>query len=117
MASKWFERMQKCQRRRISDPLYGLPIGNYPYIVHRDDGVKERYETFLMMRLGEPCSMVEQTERRSVQIGKYECLIENKSMKIPENKFANIRNTLHCARYNRILITRDRVISKKGLIS
>lgn len=58
MASKWFERVHKCQRRRIPDPLYGLPIGDYPYVIHRDNGVKERYETLLVVRLGEPCGMV-----------------------------------------------------------
>lgn len=41
MASKGFERVQKRQGRWISDPLYSLPIRNYPYIVHRDDGVEK----------------------------------------------------------------------------
>lgn len=41
MASKGFKCMQKRQRRWIPDPLYGLPIGNYPYVVHRDDGVEK----------------------------------------------------------------------------
>lgn len=64
MASKGFECVQKRQRRWIPDPLYGLPIGNYPYVVHRDDGVKKWYKAFLMMRLSKPCGMIEQTERR-----------------------------------------------------
>lgn len=70
MASKGFERVQKRQRRWISDPLYGLPIGNYPYIVHRDNRIEKRYKAFFMMRLSEPCSMVEQTERRPIS---WEC--------------------------------------------
>lgn len=67
MASERFERMQKRQRRWIPDPLYGLPIGNYPYVIHRDDGVEKRYEAFFMMRLSEPCGMIEQTERRPAE--------------------------------------------------
>jgi len=50
----------------IPDPLYGLPVGDHPYVIHRDDRIEERYEAFLVMRLGEPCSVVEQTEGRPV---------------------------------------------------
>jgi len=64
MASKGFECVQKRQRRWIPDPLYGLPISNYPDVIHRDDSVEKRYEAFFMMRLSKPCGMVEQTERR-----------------------------------------------------
>lgn len=72
MASKGFERMQKCQRRWIPDPLYGLPISNYPYVIHRDDGVEKRYKAFFMMRLSKPCGVIEQTERRPVKTSNYE---------------------------------------------
>lgn len=70
MASKGFERVQKRQRRWIPYPLYGLPIGNYPYIVHRDNGIEKRYKAFFMMRLSEPRGMVEQAERRPIS---WEC--------------------------------------------
>lgn len=63
MAVKGLERVQKCQGCRIPDPLYGLPVGNYPHVVHRDDGIEKRYEALLVMRLSEPCGVVEQTER------------------------------------------------------
>lgn len=67
MASKWFERVQKRQRRWIPDPLYGLPIGNYPYVIHSDDGVEKWYKAFFMMRLSKPCGMIEQAERRPAE--------------------------------------------------
>lgn len=59
--------MQKCQRRWIPDPLYGLPIGNYPYVVHRNDGVEKRYKAFFVMRLSKPCGMIKQTDRRPAE--------------------------------------------------
>lgn len=66
MASKGFECVQKRQRSWIPDPLYGLPIGNYPYIVHRDDGIEKRYKAFFMMWLSEPRGVVEQAKRRPI---------------------------------------------------
>lgn len=85
MASKRFKRVQKRQRRWIPDPLYGLPIGNYPYVVHRDDGVEERNKAFLMMRLSEPRGMIEQAERCSISRKnaiKISCFIQNRVFKI-----------------------------------
>lgn len=64
MASKGFERVQKRQRRWIPDPLYGLPIGDYPYVIHRNDGVEKRYKALFMMRLSKPCGVIKQTEGR-----------------------------------------------------
>lgn len=66
MASKGFEGVQERERSRIPDPLYGLPVSDYPYVVHRDDRIEERYEALFMMWLSEPCGVVEQTERRPV---------------------------------------------------
>lgn len=66
MASEGLESMKERQRRWIPDPLKGLPICDYPYVVHGDDGVEERYEAFLVVRLGKPRGMVEQTEWRPV---------------------------------------------------
>lgn len=80
MASKRFKRVQKCQRRWIPDPLYGLPIGNYPYIVHRDNGIEKRYKAFFMMWLSEPRGVVEQAERRPIILWKCNqiiCFIPN----------------------------------------
>lgn len=59
MASEGLECVKERQGRWIPDPLNGLPICDHPYVIHGDDGVEERYEAFLVMRLGEPRGVVE----------------------------------------------------------
>lgn len=63
MAPERLERAQEGQRCGVPHPLQRLPIGDHPYVVHRDDGIEERYEALFVMRLRKPRGMVEQTER------------------------------------------------------
>jgi len=45
--------------------LDGLPAGHYPHIFHRYQRVQEGLETDLVVGLGEPGSVVEQSKRSS----------------------------------------------------
>lgn len=61
---EWLEVVDSANGRRVSDPLKRLPIGDNPDVVHTIDEVKEHDESVLVVGLGEPGSMIEETERR-----------------------------------------------------
>lgn len=62
VALEGLEVVESVDRRGVSDPLQRLPVGNDPYIGHPVDEVQEHDETFFVVRLGEPCSVIEETE-------------------------------------------------------
>lgn len=69
--------MQERQRRRVSDPLYRLPVGHDPNIIHGNDGIQERDETFLMVRLSEPCGVIKESERSPIKPNHRKYFISN----------------------------------------
>lgn len=68
IASEWLESVKECKGRGIPDPLDCLPVGDDPNVIHGNNSVKERNETFLVMGLSEPGCVVEQTKWRSGRI-------------------------------------------------
>lgn len=66
VATKRLKVVEKTKGGWIPNPLEGLPIRYHPYVIHRDDRVKEGDETFFMMGLSEPRCVVEKTEWCSV---------------------------------------------------
>lgn len=62
IAAEGFESVEKSEGRWVPDPLKGLPVGNYPHVVHGDYGVQEGYEALFVMGLGEPSGVVEKTK-------------------------------------------------------
>lgn len=65
IALEWREALDCRQWLRISHPLYGLCRGHQPDLWHVDDGVQESDETFFVVFMCEPSSMVVQSERSS----------------------------------------------------
>lgn len=66
VASEGAEVLDSAEGLRIPDPLKHLVISDQPDVIHGSYGVEEGDETFLVVRCGEPCSVVIQTERCSV---------------------------------------------------
>lgn len=50
--------------RQTSNILNCLPTGHNPNVLHRHQSIEERFEPDFVVRLGEPCCMVEQSEWR-----------------------------------------------------
>ena len=49
-------------------PLYGLPGGDEPHVLHLRDGVQEQLEAFSVVRGGEPGGVVVEPEGSSVGV-------------------------------------------------
>lgn len=66
VALEGLEVVDAVQRSGVPDPLQSLPVGDQPHVVHGDQGVEESDEALLVVRLGEPGGVVEQSERSTV---------------------------------------------------
>jgi hypothetical protein len=64
-ALKGLERERVRIFRQVAQKLEGLPRGHDPDVVHGHEGVEERLEADLVVRLREPGGVVEQAERGS----------------------------------------------------
>lgn len=62
VALERLEVVKSVDGRRVTNPLQCLPVGDDPNILHAVDEVQKHNETFFVMRLSEPGSMVEQAE-------------------------------------------------------
>lgn len=62
IATKGGEPVDPVDGSWVPHPLNGLPVGDDPDFGHFVDGVEKSDETFLVVRLGEPGGVVEQTE-------------------------------------------------------
>jgi len=62
IALEWWEAVDARQRSGVTDPLNSLPVGHQPYFRHTDNSVQECKESFFVMWLCEPGSMVEQAK-------------------------------------------------------
>lgn len=67
IALEWQERIDSRHWSWIANPLKCLPISNDEDIIHGIDSVEKFDETFFVVRLREPCGVVEETEWCSIR--------------------------------------------------
>lgn len=62
VALEWLKRINSRYRCWIAHPLQGLPVGYNPNVFHGVYGIEKLDESFLVMRLGKPSSMIKQSK-------------------------------------------------------
>jgi len=61
VALEWLEVLCLTERDWIPNVLQRLPVGNQPHVIHRCDRVQEGDESFFVVSLYEPSSVVEES--------------------------------------------------------